>query len=185
MGIPARTWGTQVMCGELVHANQKSPMGRMKEPRIMGGRRSSGITLPCFFSLRAKRVLVTNLKCVSHKLERQGKEKDLHNSHGAEEYSNSDTDEWKSTDTLVPSTLFLEGDRIRLEEQVEDTVNQSHVDCEEDQNRLSGEHVEWPEQVGLNDGFHVNLHSVGLAVNSPVLGLKSDFLCSVLQYFHM
>lgn len=35
-------------------------MGRIKEPRIMGGKRSSGITFPCFSSLRAKRVLVTH-----------------------------------------------------------------------------------------------------------------------------
>jgi hypothetical protein len=47
-----------VMCGLLVQANQKSPIGKIMDPRIMGGRRSSGMTLPCFFILRAKRVLV-------------------------------------------------------------------------------------------------------------------------------
>ena len=53
------------MCGLLVHANQKSPIGRMREPRIMGGRRSSGMTLPCFFILRANRVLVIILILIS------------------------------------------------------------------------------------------------------------------------
>lgn len=61
MGMDDRTCGTQVMLGEEVHANQKRPMGRRTAPRIMGGRRSSGITLPCSLSLRAKRVLVMML----------------------------------------------------------------------------------------------------------------------------
>lgn len=36
-------------------------MGRSTAPRIMGGSRSSGMTRPCFLSLRAKRVLVTKV----------------------------------------------------------------------------------------------------------------------------
>ena len=58
MGMPEITCGTHVMCGEDVHANQKRPMGRMNAPRIMGGSRSSGMTLPCSSSLRLKRVAV-------------------------------------------------------------------------------------------------------------------------------
>jgi len=53
----------------LVQANQKSPIGKMSEPSIIGGRRSSGMTLPCFFILRANRVLVTILGSV-RKLEK-------------------------------------------------------------------------------------------------------------------
>lgn len=59
------TCGTQVMFGDEVHANQNSPTGRMTEPSIMGGRRSSGMTLPCFLSLRAKRVFVIILYGIS------------------------------------------------------------------------------------------------------------------------
>ncbi len=61
MGMPARACGTHVMFGDEVQANQKRPIGRRKLPRIMGGRRSSGITRPCFWSFRAKRVLVVHL----------------------------------------------------------------------------------------------------------------------------
>ncbi len=56
--IPLMTCGTQLMFGFDVQANQKSPIGRMRAPAIIGGNRSSGITLPSSFSFRAKRVFV-------------------------------------------------------------------------------------------------------------------------------
>jgi hypothetical protein len=46
------------MCGELVQANQKRPMGRITAPMIIEGSRSSGMTRPCFLYFLAKRVLV-------------------------------------------------------------------------------------------------------------------------------
>ena len=46
------------MCGEDVHPNQKSPMGRMNAPIIIGGSRSSGASFPpCLANLRAKLIL--------------------------------------------------------------------------------------------------------------------------------
>jgi len=62
MGMEEMTCGTHEMCGFDVHANQKRPIGRRKAPRIMGGSRSSGMTLPLSLSLRAKRVLVMILE---------------------------------------------------------------------------------------------------------------------------
>jgi hypothetical protein len=47
MGAIAKAGGIQLMCGELVHANQKRLMGRMAAPIIIEGSRSSGMTLPC------------------------------------------------------------------------------------------------------------------------------------------
>ena len=39
----------------------KRPLGSKAPPKIIGRRRSSGITFPCSFSLRANRVLVTHV----------------------------------------------------------------------------------------------------------------------------
>ena len=36
IGMPARTWGTHVICGLLVHANQNRPMGNRIAPTIIG-----------------------------------------------------------------------------------------------------------------------------------------------------
>jgi len=52
------TCGTQMMSGEDVQANQKREMGRMIAPTIMGGKRSSGIGLPCLMYARLKFVAV-------------------------------------------------------------------------------------------------------------------------------
>jgi len=58
MKIPERTCGTQVILGELVHANQNMPAGKRAPPMIIGMSRSSGATWPSRSRMRAKRVLV-------------------------------------------------------------------------------------------------------------------------------
>jgi hypothetical protein len=55
-----RTCGTHVISGLLVHANQKRPTGSAIAPTIIGGRRSSGIVLPCLTYAFVKLVAVLN-----------------------------------------------------------------------------------------------------------------------------
>lgn len=43
-----------------LHPNQKRPIGRQMAPTIIGGRRSSGIDLPCLLKERVKFVAVLN-----------------------------------------------------------------------------------------------------------------------------
>ena len=52
------TCGTQEIFGLEVQPNQNRPIGSNTEAIIIGTRRSSGTTLPCFASLCAKRVFV-------------------------------------------------------------------------------------------------------------------------------
>jgi hypothetical protein len=64
MIIPAPIGAAEIICGQgvifglEVHANQNIPMGSRAPPMIMGRSRSSGMTLPASWYLRAKRVLV-------------------------------------------------------------------------------------------------------------------------------
>ena len=46
IGTPAMICGQGVICGGDVHAQRKSPGGRSMDPRIMGGRRVSGVAVP-------------------------------------------------------------------------------------------------------------------------------------------
>lgn len=51
-----------MILGDDVQAYQNKPAGSKREPRIIGGRRSSGMTLPSFsLSLRANRVFVVQV----------------------------------------------------------------------------------------------------------------------------
>jgi len=49
-GAPAMIETDQWMLGELVHANQNSPMGKAMPPIIVGGRRDSGGAKPLYLS---------------------------------------------------------------------------------------------------------------------------------------
>ena len=66
-----------------------------------------------------------------------------------EDNTNQDTNERKSTNARVPTALFLEGNRIGFEEEIEDAVDQSHVNCDKKQDRLLEEHDKRPESVGI------------------------------------
>lgn len=46
------------MCGDEVQAYQNKPIGSMTAPQIIGGKRSSGIGLPCLTKARVKFVRV-------------------------------------------------------------------------------------------------------------------------------
>jgi hypothetical protein len=89
------------------------------------------MTLPCFFILRANRVLVTILGSV-RKLKKGRKICDLRDSHTATENSNQNSQEWEGTDTLVPSSLLLKGYRVRFEEEVKFSVYKCHVDSDKE-----------------------------------------------------
>jgi hypothetical protein len=59
MNALAKTLAAQWILGLLVQANQKRPIGRRQPPRIIRGRRYSGLTTPFFSRVkRAKRVRV-------------------------------------------------------------------------------------------------------------------------------
>ena len=86
--------------------------------------------------------MVTILGSV-RKLEKGRKICDLRDSHTATENSNQNSQEWEGTDTLVPSSLLLEGDRVSYEEEIKCSVYECHVDSDKEQNWFSKEHLKW------------------------------------------
>lgn len=99
----------------------------------------------------------------------------------AAHHTKQDTEERESANALVPAPLFLERDRIRFEEQVQDAVDERHVDGNQQQNRLAEQHGEGTEEVRVDDRLEIELHRIGLRMDRPVLCREPDALRAVLQ----
>jgi hypothetical protein len=65
----------------------------------------------------------------------------------AEDDADGEREKWQRTDAEIPATLFLEGDWICFEEKVYDTINESHIEGNKEENRFLNEHLEGPEEV--------------------------------------
>ena len=53
-----------------------------------------------------------------------------HDDAGADQYANSDADEWERAHTFIPAALLLECDGVGLKEEIEDAVYESHVNSD-------------------------------------------------------
>ena len=72
--------------------------------------------------------------------------------------------------------VTLEDERQGRETQIENSVDETVVDTEEEQHRLDREEVERLEQRTIDDGLGVKLHTLDRRTNSPVAGLMANLL---------
>ncbi|KAM0155729.1 hypothetical protein ACHAQE_006647 [Botrytis cinerea] len=71
------------------------------------------------------------------------------NGSGAEEDSDEDSDEGEGAEAGGPAARLLEGDGVGFEEEVENAVDEGHVEGDEEENRFLKEHDEGAEEIGL------------------------------------
>ena len=86
-------------------------------------------------------------------------------------------EEGERADALVPASNFLECDGVGFEEEVEDAVDEGHVDCDEDEDGLERHHDEWAEDVFVDDVLHVDLLLIRGRMDRPILGLEAYSCC--------
>ena len=99
----------------------------------------------------------------------------------ADEDTDGDSEKGKRADAFIPASLFLKGDGVGGKEEIEDSVDETHVDGDEDENGFGDEHVKGAEEVFDNNLMEVDSLLVFLGTNGPVFGLVADLLCSALK----
>jgi len=100
---------------------------------------------------------------------------------GGETDTDDDGAEGQRAETFFPATFLLERNRVGEETKVEDTIDQGHVNRDENQDRLVVKHLEWLDEVSVTDTLEVDLNLVGFGVDGPVLGLVLDLLRLALK----
>lgn len=100
----------------------------------------------------------------------------------ADEDADQDAEEGQGGDTGVcPVADFHEGDGVGFEEEVEDAVDEAHVDGEEEEDGLEHEHGEGAEEVFEDEVFEGWGAFVELRMEGPVAGFFAESLCAALE----
>ena len=97
--------------------------------------------------------------------------RDIRDEDGTEDHANGDAEERERADAEVPAALFLEGDGVGFEEEVQQTVDEGHVEGEEEEDWFLDQHSKRAKQVAIYNVGKSGLLFVDLGVESPVLGL--------------
>ena len=99
----------------------------------------------------------------------------------ADDDADGDAEEREGADAVVPASHFLECDGVGFEEEVEDPVDDGHVDCYQDENWLERHHEEGTEEVFIDDFLHGDFVFVCRRMYCPVLRLEAYSCCLALQ----
>lgn len=86
---------------------------------------------------------------VLFELAREARFGDPGNGSRAEEDPDEDANEGESAEAGCPAPRLLEGDGVGFEEEVEDAVDEGHVEGDEEEDRFLKEHDERAEKIGL------------------------------------
>lgn len=132
MGMPAMIWGQGVMCGEDVHANQNNLWDAKcistsihMAPHRMFDSNSPSRQQNASQNHRRQSLFRCNLATALLELALVSRQGASDNEPGAAEDADKDGDEGESADTEVVAALFLEGDGVGLEEEVENAVDEA------------------------------------------------------------
>ena len=102
----------------------------------------------------------------------------VHDDGDANDDPDGDAEEGECADTPVPSSDLLECNRVRFKEEIEDAVDEGHVECNQNENRFEGHHDKRTQKIFVDDLFHVDLLLVRRGMDCPMLRLEA-YLCSL------
>ncbi len=95
-----------------------------------------------------------------------------YNAHGDDD-TDGDGQEGEGADAEVPAALLLEGDGVGFEKEVEDAVDEGHVDGDEDEDGFGEEHFPGAVEVFLGDFGEVDGVLVDGGVDGPIFGFET------------
>lgn len=113
-------------------------------------------------------VLVGGQLAVVGRLEQDDEER-------GEELADDHAEEGKAADAGVEAVHLLEDERIRGQEEIQQAVDEGHVDGEQEDDRLGEEDAQGPTEVLVDELAEVDFDLLLLRVDAPVLGASSEF----------
>lgn len=133
------------MCGLLVHANQKSPMGNKKAPTIMGTLCTISIVIWMPWPECNSQSLFRNWSSpILLQLTPETAMRVMYNDSNTDNDSNGNAKEGKSADSLVPTSLFLKCYGVCFEEEIDHAVDERHIYGDQGQDWFESQHEERP-----------------------------------------
>lgn len=90
--------------------------------------------------------------------------------------TDEDGDEGQRSKTRRPATVHLEADGVGFERQVQDTIDQTHVESQNDEDGLLDNHHKRLHEILVHNGVVVEGVLFTFRVQSPVLGLMAKFV---------
>lgn len=74
----------------------------------------------------------------------------------ANEHANGDSKKRKGANTKIPVAIIFEGDEVCLETEIQETVDEAHVQRHQGQNGLLDDHDPWLQDVDPSELFQVD-----------------------------
>lgn len=99
---------------------------------------------------------------------------DVGHDNGTHDHADGEGEEGERANAEIPAAFFLEGDWICFEEEIQDAVDESHVESNEEEDGFLDQHLEWTEEVAGHDVREPGLPFIDLGMECPVPGLVPE-----------